>query len=321
MTTQKNNPLNDALGNHPLVFEIRPPIGEKDRASLSELARKTSDQLKSTGRLNGINIPEIADENHEGKPWYRTRHNPDIAKLLEDSLGIETIVNKSVAYLQDQEFRKYIEETRGLFGLRNFTVVGPNTSARSYPGLSVPDATRIAKHMLSESNGLVGNVSIPQRVGEPDRMLKKTIAGTDFFTTQLIFEPEGVHISRLIEYARLCEEAGVKPAAVLLSFAPLLNKEDYEFYVWLGAELSEDTARRILKNDGKDAVDNSVQNAQLVYINAKRRLKKAGKFVPVGVNVGEVRPGHGTAPVTMLNSFADLLRNGTDVSVALEHRR
>src|SRR5206468_3331961 len=83
----------------------------------------------------------------------------------------------------------------------------------------------------------VGNITIAERDHEVDRLVEKTRAGCDFFTTQVLFEAEPM-ATVLRAYGRRCSSQNLKPATVLLSFAPVSDYQDIEFLVWLGATVS-----------------------------------------------------------------------------------
>ena len=87
-----------------------------------------------------------------------------------------------------------------------------------YPGPSVSEANVVARHIMEAKgmdNLMIGNICLPERRDEAKRMLFKTLAGAQFFTTQILFDSRQI-IDILVEYNRLCLSAGVKPASVLL---------------------------------------------------------------------------------------------------------
>ena len=313
------NSLKAALHHQPIIFEATPPFGRPSQERLAEVAGNMADRLKSVGRIDAVNVPEIVEENHRGHPYYKNGDIRNFAKMLGDNTRTEVIANKIVAYIAMQELKIHLEESVGV-GIRNVTLVGPQTSLRSYPGPSVIDANRVAKSILAEHNGLVGNIAIGQRNSEAERMLRKTAAGASFFTTQMIFEDE-IHASTLIEYARLCEEAHIKPATVFLSFAPLVSHEDLEFYLWLGVEISEHTAAKILNKDGKTPEVKSIEHAVSIWDSASKTLSKAGKHVPLGINVEQVRQPTLSASIEMLRTLTELIRDHSEVRLSPETGR
>src|SRR5213078_1860594 len=93
----------------------------------------------------------------------------------------------------------------------------------------------------------LGNITIPDRENEVDRLVEKTQAGCDFFTTQVLFEAEPM-ATVLRAYGKRCAALGLKPATVLLSFAPVSDYQDLEFLAWLGASVTPRTEEALVTN-------------------------------------------------------------------------
>src|SRR5207247_9071193 len=87
--------------------------------------------------LDAVNIPEVLEENHAGQPFYRDLDPRDFAALLGD-LRVDPIVNKVVAHVPSESLlRRWIHESLEQHALRNFVLVGGNSSRVRYPGPSV----------------------------------------------------------------------------------------------------------------------------------------------------------------------------------------
>ncbi|MCI4328953.1 MAG: hypothetical protein L3J86_05150, partial [Thermoplasmata archaeon] len=151
--------------------------------------------------------------------------------------------------------------------------------------------------------GLVGNIAIPQRTGEAHRMLAKTRAGAAFFTTQIVFDGESV-LRMLHEYDLLCRQAGIAPATVLLSVAPIADEGDAEFVRWLGADLPETAERAILNGDEASASSRSVEWALGVYRFVRTGVERDGLSVGLGANVEQISQRHLASAADMLGAFA-----------------
>ncbi|MCI4355424.1 MAG: methylenetetrahydrofolate reductase, partial [Thermoplasmata archaeon] len=191
-------------------------------------------------------------------------------------------------------------------GIRNMVLVGGSSRYIPYPGPSVIDADRIARDAIADSQGLLGNIAIPQRTGEAHRMLTKTRAGARFFTTQIIFDSESV-LRMLREYDVLCRQSGLPPAAVVLSVAPIADEGDAEFVRWLGADIPEAAERTILNGDESHASDRSIERALAVFREVRDGIARAGIEVSVGINVEQISQRHLGSAGEMLAAFAKVI--------------
>ncbi|MHB8352664.1 MAG: hypothetical protein ACYDFT_08290 [Thermoplasmata archaeon] len=296
--------LAEALEGHALLFEPVPPTLRSNPLTsglkLEELVRL----LRQFPRLDAVDIPELVDENHDGRPYYRTGDIRPFARNLGEQLDRAVIVNKVVAHLPSVEgLKEWLRDTVR-DGLRNVVLVGGSSRYIPYPGPAVMEANRIAAEVLGPAGGLVGNIAIPQRTGEARRMVAKTRDGARFFTTQILFDGESA--GRLLgEYDRLCRSEEVRPAALLLSFAPIADDADAEFVRWLGADIPEEAERVILGTGEGTAASRSVQRALQVYLDLREIERREGWKVPLGVNVEQISLRHMGSAVEMLRSFAE----------------
>ncbi|HTS33377.1 MAG TPA: hypothetical protein VMI55_05505 [Thermoplasmata archaeon] len=301
--------LADALRARPLLFEPVPPAL---RASPSRAVRYTEQLLgliRPISRLDALIVPELVDENHEGRPFYRSGDAREFARAVSAAAHREVVVNKVVAHLSDAEAvetwtRETLERT-----IRHVVLVGGSSRYIPYPGPPVIEANRRCAPLLTPQGGLLGNISIPQRTGEAHRMLAKTKAGASFFTTQIVFDSEPV-IKLLREYERRCREAETAPAAVLFSFAPLTEDTDSEFVRWLGADIPERVERSILDGEEAEAGQRSVANARRVWEEVTGAYPPTARSVPIGVNVEQISQRHLSAAVDMLSAFAGVIDLG-----------
>lgn len=296
--------LSAALADRALVFEPVPPTIRanpvRSGLQLEELVRL----LRGIDRLDAIDIPELVDENHEGRPYYRTGDIRGFARTLADLSGRAVVVNKVVAHLPSiRELENWVDETLAK-GLSNVVLVGGSSRYIPYPGPPVIEANRICQPKLAPAGGRVGNIAIPQRVGEAHRMLAKTRAGAAFFTTQILFDATSA-IRMIREYDHELRTVAAAPASVLLSFAPIADEADAEFVRWLGADLPDDAEEQIL-NAGDDLppAARSVKRALEVYRAVDRARTEEGWTVPLGVNVEQVSQRHLASAVEMLRAFA-----------------
>ncbi len=298
-----------ALRSAPLFFEPVPPSARiaPDRAEHQTAA--VVDVIRSVPRIDAVNVPELVDENHEGRPYYRSGDVRTYARHLAERSGCSVVVNKVVAHLPDPAtLVRWCEESVEL-GLKHFVFIGGSSRYIPYAGPPVVEANRLCRPIVDRAGGHLGNVAIPQRTGEAHRMLSKTKAGASFFTTQILFDSEGV-ISVLKEYGRLCHAAGVRPAPVLLSFAPIVDEGDVEFVRWLGADLPESAERQILgdgSGDGTVASERSIARALEVMAEVADTFRGSEHSLVLGANVEQISIRHLTHAASMVGILADQL--------------
>jgi hypothetical protein len=297
-------PLSEALPAIPLFFEPVPPSARAKPARAAAEVDAVAEMVRSIPRVDALDIPELVDENHEGRPLYRTADPREFGRSLGERTGREVVVNKVVAHLESPEsVERWTSETVRL-GLRNVVLVGGTSRYIPYPGPAVTEANRICRPILERAGGLVGNITIPQREGEPHRMLSKSRAGAAFFTTQIVFDADATY-RMLREYDLLCRHASLPPAPVLLSFAPLVDEQDAEFIRWLGVDIPEEAERAILEGDDSGALRRAVDRALAVWESVRRRVREDGVEVPLGVNVEQVSVRHLADARTFLTAFAE----------------
>jgi 5,10-methylenetetrahydrofolate reductase len=299
-------PLAAALRSIPLFFEPAPPGA---RISVERAAKQLAavvDIVRAVPRIDAVDVPELVDENHEGRPYYRTSDPREYARRIHEDTEREVIVNKVVAHLATPEaVVEWAHETVAR-GIRHVVLVGGTSRYIPYPGPTVIEANRLCLPIFQDVRGSLGNITIPQRVGEAHRMLAKTRAGASFFTTQILFDAKAA--SRMIEeYDRLCREANLTPATVLLSVAPLGDDSDVEFARWLGAEVSEAAEQEILSGPESEAGSRSVTLALRLWSTVDQATQERGVVVPLGVNVEQITTRHLPHAEEMLRAFADVL--------------
>jgi 5,10-methylenetetrahydrofolate reductase len=295
--------LADALGRVPLFFEPVPPPVRATSARVAAAVDAVADVVSAVPRIDVLDVPELVDENHDGRPLYRTADPREFGRTLAERSGREVVVNKVVAHLESTAaVERWALDTVAL-GLRHVVLVGGTSRYIPYPGPAVTEADRICRPIMERAGGRVGNITIPQREGEPHRMLAKTRAGAAFFTTQIVFDADAAF--RMVEqYDRLCRQASLAPSPVLLSVAPLVDEQDAEFVRWLGADVPESAERAILEGDEGGAVERSVARALEVWASVRDRARRGGLEVGLGVNVEQISSRHFDHARTMVAALA-----------------
>jgi 5,10-methylenetetrahydrofolate reductase len=296
-------PLRPVLQDHPLFFAPVVPSLRSPAHRIAERVEETSRLLQRIPRVDAVYVPELVEENHEGRPRYRSYDPAEYVVHVTSRTGHPGIVTKVVAHLGSVSALRDWAERSVRRGVANVVLVGGSSRPIPYPGPPVEDADRAVVPILEAGGGVVGNITIPHRVDEASRMLRKTRAGAAFFTTQLLFEAQGV-IDALREYGRLCRKGGVPPATVVLSFAPLGDEDDIEFVRWLGAHLPEEVEQALLQ-DEQALSRRTVELALSVWTEVVGATTQAG--VPLGVSVEQVSARHFVSARDLLTAFAGLL--------------
>ncbi len=299
-------PLAQALLANPLFFAPVPPPSRTPPHRVTERVEEVARLISQTPRIDAIDVPELVDENHEGRPRYRTDDPRTYGRTIAERTGLEVIVNKVVAHLESHAaLEAWAQETVRL-GVRHAVLVGGTSRFIPYPGPPVAEANRVVRPILAASNGLLGNIAIPQRRGEAHRMISKTRAGASFFTTQLLFDSEAI-TETLVSYDKLCRQSQISPATVVLSFAPVADETDIEFVRWLGADVPEESERRLMSGDDPNTSVRCIALAHEVWDSVSQRAAADHLRVPLGINIEQVSPRHLDGAREMLAAFVDCL--------------
>ena len=296
--------LDDALATGPLFFEPVPPSARTPAARLEERLAGVAELVRAVPRVDAIDVPELVDENHEGKPRYRSGDVRAFALALQERTDRIALVNKVVAHVADAgALEAWAHETVDR-GLRYAVLVGGASRYIPYPGPGVVEANRLCRPVFRTAGGGVGNIAIPQRRGEAHRMLSKTRAGAAFFTTQILFDSDQA-VQLLRDYDLLCRQAAIPPVAVVISVAPIADDLDVEFVRWLGADISEAAEAAILGDEDSDIASRSEERALRVWGDLTRVAREEELAVPLGVNVEQISPRHLEPAGHLLRQFAD----------------
>ncbi len=279
----------ERLRSFPIVLEVVPPHRRASEKAVAGLVQKVQEAVRSIPHLDAVNLPEVIEENHAGRPFYRNLDPRMFATRLNDGLRVEVIVDKVVVHVDGMAgLDAYLRESLETFRLRNFVFAGGTRATIPYPGPDVVAANaRLREAVRGRAGVTCGNILIPERAGEVARLVAKTRAGCQFFTTQVLFEPEPVG-SVLREYGEACAGEGLPPATVLLSFAPVADYEDVEFLAWLGATMTPETEEALLDRSGREPGRASLEVASSILARTRDSVAGTRHAVPLGVNVEEI---------------------------------
>ena len=288
-----------------VAYEILPPR-EKD-GTLNSYAENISSLLSQT-HIDAINIPEVRDEVARGERPIKNqiRAEPrEFGRLLQDIVGIEAIINRVVVHQDLENEMNWLEETNSKYEIENLITVGGESRSIEYPGPSVNQAlAAIRKNQNLDL--LCGGISIPSRDKESLRLIEKSENGSEFFTTQVLYDSSKI-IKMISHYQKRCDELNTFPRRLLLSFAPVSSEKNIDFLKWLGVDIPKEI-EKFLRDDTRKMSDRSMQitvdilNKTLKYLNDNKIV------VPIGLNVEHIMSYNFQASIEMLQELSRIYR-------------
>ena len=288
-----------------VAYEILPPR-EKD-GTLNSYAENISSLLSQT-HIDAINIPEVRDEVARGERPIKNqvRAEPrEFGKLLQDIVGIEAIVNRVVVHQNIEKEMKWLEETYSKYEIENLITVGGESRNIRYPGPTVNQALN-AISQNDRLNLLCGGIAIPSRDIESLRLIEKSENGSEFFTTQVLYDSSKI-IKMITHYQKRCNEKNTFPRRVLLSFAPVSSEKNIKFLKWLGVEIPKKTEQSLLK-DNAIMSEKSMEITVNVLNEILNHLEKNKIKVPIGLNVEHIMSYNFQASIEMLQELSRIYR-------------
>ena len=288
-----------------VAYEILPPR-EKD-GTLNSYAENISSLLSQT-HIDAINIPEVRDEVARGERPIKNqvRAEPrEFGRLLQDIVGIEAIVNRVVVHQNIEEEMKWLEETNIKYEIENLITVGGESRDIRYPGPTVNQALN-AISQNDSLNLLCGGISIPSRDRESLRLIEKSENGSEFFTTQVLYDASKV-IKMITHYQKRCDDKDTFPRRVLLSFAPVSSEKNIKFLKWLGVEIPKKTEKSLLKDNARMS-EKSMEITINVLKEILNHLEKNKIKVPIGLNVEHIMSYNFQASIEMLQELSRIYR-------------
>ena len=281
----------------PLVlYEAVPPSRDAPNRVVADRAERVA-HLLADREVDAINVPEIrveSDDSGRELGELKKRDPREFGRRVANRMRADTdvVANHVVVHdppaVQDDWFKTAYTE----YGVENVVIVGGGSSGTEYPGPSVSEGVGLARRVGDTAGGdpCLGGITIPSRrqeeFDEPDRMLAKQESGVDFFTSQVIFDPDPT-VRLLRDYDAVCREAGIDPVPVFLSFAPITCPADARFLQQLGVELPTDVRDWVLGADNRSA-RRGVRVAERVLDEVLTAIRHDGIAVPIGINVGHV---------------------------------
>ena len=291
-----------------VAYEILPPR-EKD-GTLNSYAEKISSLLSQT-HIDAINIPEVHEENGRGVRPVKNLERAEareFGRLLQDSVGIEAIVNRVMVHDNLDYQKNWIKETFYDYDIENLILVGGETSDIEYPGPSVNESAEYITRDLNTGRFDIfcGGITIPSRQIESERLLQKGSNGIEFFTSQVLYD--GTKVKKMLKYYdKVCKDNSVRPRRILLSFAPVSSKKNIDFLKWLGVEIPQATEDRLIKDNVKMA-NQSLEIASEILKDILHNNEKLGISVPIGLNVEHIMSYNFQSSINMLQELSKIYR-------------
>ena len=258
-----------------------------------------------------IYIPEVHEENARGLRPVKNLERAEareFGRLLQDNVGIETIVNRVTVH-NDLDYQKsWIKETFYDYDIENLILVGGESGDIKYPGPSVNETSEYITRDLNAGrfDFFCGGITIPSRKVESVRLLKKGSNGIEFFTTQVLYD--GKKVKKMLKYYdEVCKKNNVLPRRILLSFAPVSSKKNIDFLKWLGVEISSQTEKR-LTNKRTSMSDESLEIASEILKGILNNNEKLGITVPIGLNVEHIMSYNFQSSINMLQELSKIYR-------------
>ena len=291
-----------------VAYEILPPR-EKD-GTLNSYAEIISSLLSQT-HIDAINIPEVHDESGRGdRPvTNQKRGEPrEFGRLLQDIVGVEAIVNRVVGHQPFDAQMRWIEETNRDYEIENLIIVGGESSKVEYPGPTVNEVLRsVSREYISNGGDIFcGGIAIPSREIESKNLIKKSEHGSEFFTTQVLYDSSNI-VKMIDHYQERCDDLNTFPRRLLLSFAPVSSQKNIDFLKWLGVEIPPETERYLQGRPGS-MIERSLDVAIEVLNDTLNFITEKNLKVPIGLNVEHIMSNNFQSSVEMLQELARIYR-------------
>ncbi|NHN36250.1 hypothetical protein G8764_02965 [Pseudomaricurvus alcaniphilus] len=277
------------MANAKLVLEIAPPLLSSGRGGLDEAVAYIRRAQAGLG-LEAVNIPEIHTEKHRTgsahplTPCEARVPIREFAAHISDACAVPCILNHVVAYQPAQQLEQWLEESWCQFGIRHFILVGGESSTIQYPGPSVTEANRIARRLFAGREARIGNICIPSRANEAQRVRAKIASGVDFFSTQIVYQ-----LDELLALSRQLQDAAVDTSNSLfyLSFCPVQSACSIRFLQRLGVTLTPAVVDELLC-DRADTLERSKAHIADLWRQFHQHIQHRHPPLPLAINLSPI---------------------------------
>jgi 5,10-methylenetetrahydrofolate reductase len=283
------------------LFEVVPPPAAKPESIESTI----TEVEKIVGLVDGINLPEIHDEDRGTPRTHNFVHRVEPRVLGAGILRkarTEIVANRCVVY--DPDAAAWFRNTLDKFAIENFILVGGESSKTRYPGPSVTEAAQQVR--AAQLPVSLGGITIPSRLNEAEKIRRKVDAGIDFFTTQVLFDSNDI--------VGLMQRLNGLEARIFLSFAPVSHSRDLEVLRWLGVDLPVHLDHFLLRGEGAEAdvasapqqssFDRSLKLAQHILMDVFDNLPPDPPSI--GLNIEHINRRNFASAVRMLEQLGHL---------------
>jgi 5,10-methylenetetrahydrofolate reductase len=271
------------------LYGTTPPSATATEERIHRAASRLTERIQNLD-LDGFIVYDVQEEGSRTAeprpfPYLPTIDSRIYAHLLETMTGKSAIAYKCVAQTPPMDWNTWLQETVEVYGLRYLSLVGRASSGESTLGISLPKATEVA---VQHPQGFtIGGVVIPERHSparsESERLIQKTKSGCRFFTSQAVYDPAAT-IALCRDYAHDCENQGLRPQRILLTFTPCGRPETLRFLHWLGVSIPKRVEEAMLTAPSPltASLDICIQNLRLILESG------AVRDIPLGINVESV---------------------------------
>ena len=198
---------------------------------------------------------------------------------------------KAVSEPSEAAFDKWLDTaTVGGHGHRTLNLVGPASASDS--AKQIPLAAAATRVGARGESLAFGCVTIAERHVAKGRehlnILRKQALGAQWFISQAVYDAEAT-VRLVRDYASECERTGVRPAKIILTFAPCGRPKTMQFIRWLGIQVPEAVESRVLKaavTSRECAVNESIVTCCEALTTILEAVGRCG--VPLGISVESV---------------------------------
>lgn len=227
-----------------------PPKNDTPIEQVSAIADKLLERVSDID-FDGLIVYDIQDEDSrtsQPRPFpFKTTHDPRLySSLLNKKSTRPVITYKSVVQSNADDFEQWTNDAWHDYGVRDIVLVG---SPSKQNNISLPLTDAYKTLVANENNFFIGGITIAERHAnkgnEHAKLIEKHQQGCNFFISQAIYNAQAT-IDMLTRYAIECQQQGLKPQRIILTFSPCGSKKTLEFIEWLGVSVPEATSLRIL---------------------------------------------------------------------------
>lgn len=273
----------------PIYLEAVPPLLRQGVGGVDAVLEKI-EAIHAAVELDGVNIPEIRQESSKSKKGERLkpfepRVEPrELAKRIQDDFNLNCIINRVVVHLPWDRQAEWFRQTWEEYGIRRFVLVGGETAGVRYPGPSVPETNELLHRVIDDCHLRVGNICIPTRAREAQRMARKLDTGADFFTTQILYH--GREFTGLLDELQALGPQATPPT-LLLTVCPVKSQRNIRFLHWLGVSLSTELEGWLARHP-EQVAERSLQHLERMWAEIHLHWRNHHNRFPLGISLAPI---------------------------------